>query len=30
MSETDDANGYVWTLASFSDMIHRGGVALWA
>lgn len=30
MSETHDPNGYVWTLASFTDTIHRGGVALWA
>ena len=30
MAENDDADVYEWTLASFADTIHRGGVALWA
>lgn len=30
MAEDTTPNEYEWTLASFTDPIHRGGVALWA
>ncbi|CAA2106819.1 Blue-light-activated histidine kinase 1 [Methylobacterium bullatum] len=30
MAEDVTSTGYEWTLASFTDTIHRGGVALWA
>ena len=30
MAEDVTSSGYEWTLASFTDTIHRGGVALWA
>lgn len=30
MTENTSSPDYEWTLASFTDTIHRGGVALWA